>query len=144
MISCYYSPNSGYLLFLIIYKIYDTILCTLEIFQCLSYKDSSPFLSASTGESIDAFFAGIAAATTESKTGNANAIKIVNQFQGKFINNHKGYDVTIDPNLLIEKVHLTPMTINKDSKWQKKVVKSVLAKYGLNKKVIIWDKKPVF
>jgi len=71
-------------------------------------------------------------------------LKKVSQFQAKFIKYHKGYNAKIDPKLLIEKVHLTPMTINKDSKWQKNVVKSVLVKYGLNKKVIIWDKKPVF
>ena len=68
--------------------------------------------------------------------------RIIDQFHAKLINYHKGYAATIDPNLLIEKIYLAP--ILKDSKWQKKIVESVLAKYGLKKKVIISDKKPVF
>jgi len=69
-------------------------------------------------------------------------LKIIGDFHGKFIPGHKGYDVTIDTDLLIENVYLSPMS----SKWQKKVVTSVLTKYRLKKKVLQSDlnKKPVF
>jgi len=69
-------------------------------------------------------------------------LKKINDFQAKFIPGHKGYDVTIDLDLLIENVYLPPMS----SKWQKKVVESLLSKYGLKKKVRQSDlnKKPVF
>ncbi len=70
----------------------------------------------------------------------AYAKKIGNH--AKFIPGHKGYDVTIDPDLLIENLYLPPTS----SKWQKKVVKSLLVKYGLKKKVrqSDLDKTPVF
>ncbi|MBN1862822.1 MAG: hypothetical protein JW790_04190 [Dehalococcoidales bacterium] len=66
----------------------------------------------------------------------------ISDFHAKFIPGHKGYDVTIDPDLLIENVYLSPMS----SKWQKKVVKSLLSKYGLKKKVYqsILDEKPIY
>jgi len=70
-------------------------------------------------------------------------LKRIGDFHAKIIPGHKGYDVTIDPDLLIENVYLPPTT---GSKWQKKVVESLLAKYGLKKKVRQSDlnKTPVF
>jgi len=55
-----------------------------------------------------------------------------------------GYSATIDPDILIEKVYLSP--VPKSSKWLKKVIESVLAEYGLKKKVLLSDlnKKPLF
>ncbi|MBE9513051.1 MAG: hypothetical protein IMY77_03220 [Chloroflexi bacterium] len=69
-------------------------------------------------------------------------LKRIGDFRAKIITGHKGYDVTIDPDLLIENVYLSPMS----SKWQKKVVESLLSKHGLKKKVRRSDlnKKPVF
>ncbi len=69
-------------------------------------------------------------------------LKRTDDFHAKIIPGHKGYDVTIDPSLLIENVYLSPMS----SKWQKKVVESLLSKHGLKKKVCQSDltKKPVF
>ena len=69
-------------------------------------------------------------------------LKRIGDFDAKVIRGHKGYDVTIDPSLLIENVYLSPII----SKWQKKVVESVLSKYGLKQEVRQSDlnKKPVF
>jgi len=70
-------------------------------------------------------------------------LKKIDDFHGKFIFGHKGYDVTIDPSLLIENVYLSPMS----SKWQEKVVKSLLKKYGLNNNKVCpsdLNKKPVY
>lgn len=69
-------------------------------------------------------------------------LKRIGDFHAKIHPGHKGYDVTIDPDLLIENVYLSPMS----SKWQKKVVESLLSKHGLKKKVRQSDltKKPVF
>lgn len=72
-------------------------------------------------------------------------LKRIDDFHGKFISGHKGYDVEIDPSLLIEKVYLSP--IPKSSKWQGKVVKSLLKKYGLNNNKVCpsdLNKKPVY
>jgi hypothetical protein len=68
--------------------------------------------------------------------------KLVDNFHGKPIRGHKCCDVTIDPDLIIENVYLSPMS----SKWQKKVVESLLAKHGLNKEVRQSDlnRKPIF
>jgi len=70
-------------------------------------------------------------------------LKRIGDFHAKFIPGHKGYDVTIDLDLLIENVYLPPTT---SSKWQKKVVESLLVKHGLKKKVRQSDlnKTPVF
>jgi hypothetical protein len=72
-------------------------------------------------------------------------LKMLDDFHGKFLPGHKGYDVMIDTNLLIEKVYLSPMG-RIDSEWQMRIVKSVLKKYGLNKQVLLSDlkKKPIF
>ncbi len=69
-------------------------------------------------------------------------LKRIDNSRAKFIRGHKRYNVTIDPDLLIENVYLPPTS----SKWQKKVVKSLLAKYGLNKEVhqSNLNKTPVF
>jgi len=72
-------------------------------------------------------------------------LKQIDNFHGKFISGHKGWDIEIDPSLLIEKVYLSP--IPKSSKWQEKVVKLLLKKYGLkNNKVCPSDlnRKPLF
>ena len=55
----------------------QAILLTLRDSNDCNYNDNSPFLNASTGESIDAFFAGTAAARTDSATGKIKAIRIV-------------------------------------------------------------------
>ena len=72
-------------------------------------------------------------------------LKMIDDIHAKPISGHKGYDVTIDPNLLIEKVYLSPM-IGVDSKWQKKVVQSLLVSYRLKKKVFLSDlnKTPIY
>ncbi len=69
-------------------------------------------------------------------------LRRIDEFHEKLISRHNGCDVAIDCDSLIEKVYLSPMS----SKWQKKVVKSFLAKYGFNKDVRHSDlkKKPVF
>ena len=69
-------------------------------------------------------------------------LKIVGDSSAKFITGHEGYYVTIDCNLLIENVYISPMS----SKWQKQVVKALLNKYGLKKRVRQSDlsRKPIF
>ena len=52
----------------------------LKYIELVAYSDNSPFLSASTGDSFAAFFAGNAAAKTDNIMGNNIATKIVSQF----------------------------------------------------------------
>ncbi len=60
----------------------------------------------------------------------------------KKIRRLKGYHVKINPNVLIENVFIAPDC----EKWQKRLVQSVLSKYGLRRKVIHSDlnRKPLF
>lgn len=69
-------------------------------------------------------------------------IKKIDQFHAKFISNHKGYNVKIDPNILIEKIYISPTS----DKWHKKVVETLLEKYELKKVVhqSILKRTPVF
>jgi hypothetical protein len=55
----------------------------------------------------------------------------------------KGHHVKIDPNVLIENIFIAPEC----EKWQKRLVQSLLAKYGLKKKKVIHSdlhRKPLF
>ena len=72
-------------------------------------------------------------------------LRRIDDFHVKFISGHKGYDIEIDPSLLIEKVYLSP--IPKSSKWQEKVVKSLLKKCGLNNNKVYpsdLNRKPIY
>ena len=58
-------------------------------------------------------------------------LKVDKQGIFSFIKQHKGYEVTIDPDTLIENVYFSPTS----EKWEKGVIEKILKQYGLKKKV---------
>lgn len=72
-------------------------------------------------------------------------LKKTSDDSAEFISGHTGYDAVIDPQLLIEKIYLSPIPSNNG--WQERIIKLLLEKYGYNNSIVQpsnLNRKPIY